>query len=83
MYKDNHTLRTAEWRYIHYADGTEELYNERTDPHEWTNVAAKAELADVKKKLAKYLPTTNAEPVPATEAPAKKKKKGKRAQANN
>ena len=84
MYRNNHTLRTAEWRYIRYEDGTEELYNEQTDPREWTNVAAKPEYADVKKSLAKYLPTTNAEPVPATEPPAKKKKKkGKKAQAGS
>jgi arylsulfatase A-like enzyme len=79
MYKENHTLVSAEWRYIHYADGTEELYNERTDPREWTNVAAKPEYVDVKKKLAKYLPATNADPVEAKEAPAKKKKGKKRA----
>ncbi len=48
MYKGNHTLRTAEWRYIRYEDGTEELYNERSDPREWTNLAAKPEYADVK-----------------------------------
>jgi arylsulfatase A-like enzyme len=83
MYKGNHTLRTAEWRYIRYEDGTEELYNERTDPREWTNVAAQPEYADVKKSLAKYLPTTNAEPVAATDTPAKKKKKGKKAQAGS
>lgn len=65
MYKENHTLATADWRYIHYADGTEELYNERTDPHEWTNVAAVPENAEVKKKLAQYLPTRNAAPVKA------------------
>ena len=81
MYKENHTLVTAEWRYIHYADGTEELYNERTDPREWTNVAAKPEYADVKKKLAKYLPATNAAPVEAKEVPAKKKKKKGKKQA--
>ena len=81
MYKDNHSLVTADWRYIHYADGTEELYNERTDPREWTNVAAKPEYAEVKKKLAKYLPAINAASVPANEEPAKKKKKGKKAQA--
>jgi arylsulfatase A-like enzyme len=75
MYKENHTLVTADWRYIHYADGTEELYNERTDPREWTNVAAKPEYADVKKQLAKYLPATNAAPVEAKEAPGKKKKR--------
>ena len=84
MYKNNHTLRTADWRYIRYEDGTEELYNERTDPREWTNVANKPEYADVKKSLAKYLPTKNAEPVAASDAPAKKKKKkGKRAQASS
>ena len=45
MYQRQPHPVTADWRYIHYADGTEELYNERTDPHEWTNVAAKPELA--------------------------------------
>ncbi len=75
MYRNNHTLRTAEWRYSRYEDGTEELYNERTDPREWTNVAAKPEYADVKKSLAKYLPATNALPVESKEAPAKKKKR--------
>ena len=43
-------------------------------------MAAKPEYADVKKKLAKYLPATNAAPVEAKAAPAKKKKK-KRKQA--
>jgi arylsulfatase A-like enzyme len=79
MYQGNHTLVTADWRYIHYADGTEELYNEHNDPHEWTNVAAQADCAGVKAKLAKYLPTSNATPVPEQPASAKKKKKkGKR-----
>ncbi len=75
MDKDNHTLRTAEWRYIRYADGTEELYNERTDPREWTNLAAKPDYAKVKQELAKYLPAINATPVEAKAAPPNKKKK--------
>jgi arylsulfatase A-like enzyme len=81
MYQNNHTLRTAEWRYIRYEDGTEELYNDRTDPREWTNVAGDPKFADVKKRLAKYLPAVNAAPVESQEAPAKKKKKNKRKQA--
>ncbi len=81
MYRNNHTLVTSDWRYIRYEDGTEELYNERTDPHEWTNVAGKAEFASVKQNLAKYLPTTNAVPVPEEPAAPAKKKKAKRAQS--
>jgi len=53
----NHTARTADWRYIRYANGDEELYDERTDPNEWTNLAAKPEFAAKKVELAKFLPT--------------------------
>jgi arylsulfatase A-like enzyme len=55
----NHAVRTAKWRYIRYADGGEELYDEVKDPYEWTNLAGKAEFAGVKKELAKALPATN------------------------
>ncbi|MDG2125920.1 MAG: sulfatase-like hydrolase/transferase [Verrucomicrobiales bacterium] len=33
-------LSTGGWRYIHYTDGGEELYDITTDPHEWDNLAA-------------------------------------------
>ena len=39
------------WRYIHYSDGTEELYDLRNDPHEWNNLASKSNLGEIKKKL--------------------------------
>jgi arylsulfatase A-like enzyme len=74
MYRSNHSLRTADWRYIHYADGSEELYNEKQDPREWTNVATKPEFANIKANLAKYLPATNATSVEPTITPAKEKK---------
>ena len=32
-------LSAQGWRYIHYADGGEELYDMGNDPHEWTNLA--------------------------------------------
>lgn len=35
----NVTVRTNRWRYIQYADGTEELYDHESDPNEWENVA--------------------------------------------
>ncbi len=56
---NNHAVRTDEWRYIRYATGDEELYNELTDKKEWDNLAAKPEFADVKKKLAAFLPKIN------------------------
>lgn len=71
----NHTARTADWRYIRYANGDEELYDERKDPNEWTNLAAKPEFAAKKTELAKFLPTQDAL---ETDSPASSQKKGKR-----
>ena len=34
----NWSLRTADWRYIIYNNGMEELYDHRIDPFEWDNV---------------------------------------------
>lgn len=56
---NNHSIRDERWRYIHYADGGEELYDHDQDPYEWTNLAADPEFAPVKAKLATHLPTTN------------------------
>jgi arylsulfatase A-like enzyme len=56
----NHTVRTPDWRYIRYANGDEELYDERADPNEWTNLAARPEQAARKAELAKFLPKTDA-----------------------
>ena len=63
---DNHAVRTARWRYIRYADGSEELYDMATDPNEWTNLAADAHYAAVKAGLAKSLPATSAPPAPGS-----------------
>jgi choline-sulfatase len=38
--KGNDTVRTEHWRNIRYADGSEELYDYRNDPNEWTNLVA-------------------------------------------
>ncbi len=54
----NHAVRSERWRYVRYADGSEELYDEAADPNEWTNRAADPTLAGVKRDLAKWLPTT-------------------------
>ncbi len=36
----NVTLRTDHWRYIRYADGSDELYDHESDRHEWKNLAS-------------------------------------------
>ena len=37
--KGNVSLRDKQWRYIRYADESEELYDLIADPNEWHNVA--------------------------------------------
>ena len=38
-------LSGKRWRYIHYANGDEELYDTKADPYEWSNLAARPEYA--------------------------------------
>ena len=63
---DNHAIRSEHWRYIRYADGSEELYDMRKDPNEWRNLAASAEHADVIARHRKFLPEKSAKPAPGS-----------------
>lgn len=58
--RGNHSVRDERFRYIRYNDGGEELYDHSNDPHEWTNLAGKQEFANIKSRLAKWLPKTDA-----------------------
>ena len=60
----NHGIRSEQWRYIHYADGSEELYDMRADPNEWTNLAGKPEHAAVIAEHKKWLPKVDLPPAP-------------------
>ena len=60
----NHAIRDRRWRYIHYADGSEELYDHASDPDEHHNLAEKDSHHAVKAKLAAHLPKTDAAPSP-------------------
>ncbi len=42
--RGNASVRTPEYRYIRYADGEEELYDEEKDPNEWKNLAKDPEM---------------------------------------
>lgn len=61
----NHAVRSEDYRYIRYADGSEELYDHRVDPMEWTNLAGDPLYEAAKRELAGWLPATNAEERPA------------------
>jgi len=56
----NHAVRTDRWRYIRYADGSDELYDHGSDEYEHKNLAGNPEFAEIKAKLAKRLPEKNA-----------------------
>ncbi len=60
----NHSIRTEEWRLIHYADGSEELYDLRKDPKEWTNLVSRGAFDSTQAELRKWLPKIDRPPVP-------------------
>ncbi len=76
--KGNHAVRTERWRYIHYADGTEELYDHAADPHEWDNVAGRPENETVLAAHRQWLPRKEAKPVPDLKAKAAAAKEAER-----
>ncbi|MEM9399824.1 MAG: sulfatase [Verrucomicrobiota bacterium] len=61
MKPNEYAIINQRWRYIRYADATEELYDVRKDPNEWTNLADTPEYAEMKTKLAAEAPQTFAE----------------------
>jgi len=69
--RGNHAVRDERWRYIRYADGTEELYDHGSDPNEWHNVAGQPTNAEVIDRLKRWLPTTEALPAPDMKRPRK------------
>ncbi|MDF1814034.1 MAG: sulfatase [Verrucomicrobiales bacterium] len=69
----NHAVRSADFRYIRYADGGEELYDHRKDPNEFTNLARNPEYQSTIESHKLWLPEKDAELNP----PNTQKKKSK------
>lgn len=63
---EEYAISTRTWRYIHYRNGDEELYDIASDPHEWTNLATQPEHAA---KLAELRALAPLDAVPVPEVP--------------
>ena len=62
--RGNHAIRDDQWRYIRYEDGGEELYDLENDANEWKNLASDEAYAEVKSRLSKWLPKSEAPSAP-------------------
>jgi arylsulfatase A-like enzyme len=56
----NVSIRSRSHRYIVYEDGSEELYDLKNDPNEWTNLAGHPGSEPIKRQLARARPQTEA-----------------------
>lgn len=71
----NHAIRSQQYRYIRYADGSQELYDMKADPNEWKNLAGDSAYAKVIADHAKWLPKTDL-PSAAPDGPRVLRKQG-------
>lgn len=64
LYSGNHSLCDEQYRYIRYADGSEELYDRAKDPHEHENLITKTkdrpELQAAVERLSAWIPKDQA-----------------------
>lgn len=65
--RGNNSLRSERFRYIRYHDGSEELYDHRDDPNEWTNLIDQPDHQhkSIVTEFRSQLPTNEAEYHPA------------------
>lgn len=62
----NHGIRSERWRYIRYADGSEELYDLQADPHEWENIISEPASAAVADEHRRWIPSVDVPPAPGS-----------------
>jgi iduronate 2-sulfatase len=61
-YYKNHSVRSENWRYTRYRDGSEELYDHLEDPGEHRNLAGDPAYAEIIAAHKKWLPGTDVLP---------------------
>ena len=64
MGRNKHAVRSQRYRYIRYPDGSEELYDHKTDPNEFVNLAKNPRYADIIAAHRRWLPKVNAPNAP-------------------
>lgn len=57
---NNHAIKSSRYRYISYEDSGEELYDHKSDPYEFENLARNPAQQNTLNNLKQYLPETNA-----------------------
>lgn len=62
----NHAVRSEQWRYIQYADGSEEFYDMRNDPQEFHNLIDDREFAGLVAAHRKWIPRLDRPPAPGS-----------------
>ena len=50
------SIRDDRWRYIHYFDGSQELYDLMNDPDEWKNLIDDPQYSKIVSRLSKHVP---------------------------
>jgi choline-sulfatase len=63
----NHAVRSERWRYIRYADGSEEFYDQQNDPQEWYNLAGDLQHAAAIAEHRQWLPKLDQPPAPGSQ----------------
>ncbi|MEI6232218.1 MAG: sulfatase-like hydrolase/transferase [Planctomycetota bacterium] len=66
---DSYSVSIDQWRYIHYANGDEELYDIAADPHEWTNLLHGKASAELLARVAELRALAPKNPVPLASVP--------------
>ena len=62
--KGNYAIRSTRYRYIEYVDGSKELYDSESDPHEWNNLASDPSMREVVRQHAEFIPKVEHEILP-------------------
>jgi arylsulfatase A-like enzyme len=73
----NNAVRTRKWRYIRYADASEELYDMEADPNEWKNLASDPKFSPVIEEHRKWLPPSDAAAVAGSKQRLLERRDGK------